>query len=300
MADLDDLLEKTSRTFALTIPLLPEPTRREVTLAYLLFRIADTFEDATVWSGERRVGALRDFSKILNGAEAIEPVQIATEEWTRTPPDDRHDGYIELISEIPFVFDLFWKLRDEAKGIIRNHLSRTVEGMTRYVATGSEDVRMELESLDSLRDYCYVVAGIVGEMLTDLYLSESPALAESGPYLRDRARHFGEALQLVNILKDAARDDADGRRYLPNGVQISEVFTLAYEDLERAAEYTLEIQNRKAERGLIAFNALPMLLARASLKKVEEEGAGAKVSRPEVYAIVAAMEEALEAQRPVV
>jgi farnesyl-diphosphate farnesyltransferase len=45
---LHDLLTKTSRTFALSIPELPEPTMREVTIAYLLFRIADTFEDATV------------------------------------------------------------------------------------------------------------------------------------------------------------------------------------------------------------------------------------------------------------
>ena len=42
---LDQLLERTSRTFALSIPLLPEPARREVTLAYLLLRIADTLED---------------------------------------------------------------------------------------------------------------------------------------------------------------------------------------------------------------------------------------------------------------
>ncbi|HZD06425.1 MAG TPA: squalene/phytoene synthase family protein, partial [Longimicrobiales bacterium] len=45
MADLGRLLDRTSRTFALNIPLLPQPTRREVTVAYLLFRIADTFED---------------------------------------------------------------------------------------------------------------------------------------------------------------------------------------------------------------------------------------------------------------
>jgi len=43
----DGLLQKTSRTFALAIPLLPEPTRTAVGAAYLLFRVADTFEDAT-------------------------------------------------------------------------------------------------------------------------------------------------------------------------------------------------------------------------------------------------------------
>jgi phytoene/squalene synthetase len=46
MVDLADLLQRTSRTFGLAIPRLSEPTRTEVTIAYLLFRIADTLEDA--------------------------------------------------------------------------------------------------------------------------------------------------------------------------------------------------------------------------------------------------------------
>jgi len=49
MTRVEELLEKTSRTFALSIPVLPEPTRRQVMIAYLLFRIADTFEDAAHW-----------------------------------------------------------------------------------------------------------------------------------------------------------------------------------------------------------------------------------------------------------
>ena len=39
--DLEQLLVATSRTFALAIPLLPEPIRLQVGIAYLLFRIAE-------------------------------------------------------------------------------------------------------------------------------------------------------------------------------------------------------------------------------------------------------------------
>jgi len=70
MATLDDLLEKTSRTFALSIPMLPEPTRRHVGIAYLLFRIADTFEDAALWPRDRRVAALGDLETLLRGEGA--------------------------------------------------------------------------------------------------------------------------------------------------------------------------------------------------------------------------------------
>ena len=65
MVLLERLLVRTSRTFALAIPLLPSPPRREVTAAYLLFRIADTFEDATRWPRASRLAALSDFARLL-------------------------------------------------------------------------------------------------------------------------------------------------------------------------------------------------------------------------------------------
>jgi farnesyl-diphosphate farnesyltransferase len=65
VANLDSLLEKTSRTFALSIPMLPEPTRRHVSLAYLLFRVADTFEDAARWPRDRRLAALDDLALVV-------------------------------------------------------------------------------------------------------------------------------------------------------------------------------------------------------------------------------------------
>src|SRR5688572_11639028 len=60
-SDLGLLLERTSRTFALAIPLLPPKLARSVGAAYLLFRIADTLEDATKWDRERRLRGLDAF-----------------------------------------------------------------------------------------------------------------------------------------------------------------------------------------------------------------------------------------------
>src|SRR5699024_12189169 len=50
----DDILQKVSRTFALTIPQLPGPLRRVVTNAYLLCRIADTIEDESALTVEQK------------------------------------------------------------------------------------------------------------------------------------------------------------------------------------------------------------------------------------------------------
>ena len=293
-ADLDDLLVRTSRTFALSIPLLPEPTRREVEIAYLLFRIADTFEDATLWAAEEKRAALAEMNAILNGEPDRARVAGAAERWAATPPEDHHQGYLDLLEASPHVFDAFWSLPVPAQDVIRRHLTRTLEGMARFVAAGGDGAGIRLSSIDELRDYCYVVAGIVGEMLTDLYLLEIDGLASVADLLRTRARDFGEGLQLVNILKDAATDRAEGRVFLPPEIDREPVFELARRDLDRAAEYTRALQRADAPRGLVEFNAVPILLARATLDEVEENGPGSKIGRDVVWRIVSEMGERLD------
>ena len=67
-----------------------------------------------------------------------------------------------------------------------------------------------------------------------------------------------------------------------------------------STEYVLALQGARAERGLVAFNALPVLLAVATLDKVETHGAGSKISRPAVYRIVRRMNRALDRDLPVI
>src|SRR5689334_16439764 len=101
-AELDELLEKTSRTFALAIPLLPEPTRRQVGLAYLLFRIADTFEDAELWTRERKLAALEGFAALLADGTTADDVAREAAGWLAVPPC-ANAGYLELLRRAPEV-----------------------------------------------------------------------------------------------------------------------------------------------------------------------------------------------------
>ena len=288
---LEELLEKTSRTFALSIPVLPEPTRREVMIAYLLFRIADTFEDAAHWPPESRSAALHDFNALLSGysrnaAEVLSAAWIAAE----VSP---HEGYRELIEEVPFVLDNFFALSPGAIDPVRRHVIRSAEGMASIVAR-TRGGRLTLHSISELKDYCYIVAGIVGEMLSELFLLDRPALSGIAAHLRERAATFGEALQLVNILKDSAVDAEEGRRYLPEEAPVSEVFALARKDLGVAGDYILALQKAGAPRGLVEFTALPVRLAWAALERVEKSGPGSKVSRPELFLIVQKLKWALD------
>src|SRR5262249_55911514 len=144
-----------------------------------------------------------------------------------------HEGYRELIAETPSVLREFFALRPEAVEPIRSHVIRSARGMAGFIERGRNG-RVELATLQDLRDYCYAVAGIVGEMLTELFLLGRKELLPVATTLRDRAAFFGEALQLVNILKDAAVDAGEGRQFLPEAVPRAEVFALARRDLHVA------------------------------------------------------------------
>lgn len=295
MADLTDLLVRTSRTFALAIPLLPEPLATEVTVAYLLFRIADTFEDATHWPREARLAELERFDALLATGERASVPALA-EQWVKARPVE-HEGYLDLLRDTPAVLAALDGFRPAAREAIVRHTRRTTQGMAEVVRRADEKANLRLGTLEQLREYCYIVAGIVGEMLTDLFLLE-PALAPAEGTLREHAVAFGEALQLVNILKDAADDARDGRVYVPAELPRPQVLALAREDLARAQTYVLALQSAGAHRGVLAFTALPVLLARATLDRVEAQGPGAKIERHEVARMMGELQGNLDSGAP--
>lgn len=287
---LDELLTGSSRTFALTIPLLPEPTRLEVTLAYLLFRVADTLEDATRWSARRKQDELEALAQLLEspGASSAERLSAA---WKLDPPLE-HAGYLDLLGELPLVLAASRTLTPTSWAIIARHSARTTRGMASFVAQAG-DGPLRLHDLTELRAYCYTVAGIVGEMLTELFLLGRQQLAGIAAELRADASAFGEGLQLVNILKDADADAEEGRRFLPANADRAGIFQLAFDGLDRASRYCARLDAAGAERGLVTSIALPIVLARATLQRVERLGPGAKLGRVHVAGLLARLHGAI-------
>ncbi len=294
--DLDDLLVKTSRTFALAIPLLPEPTRRSVAVAYLLFRIADTFEDATTWPSSERIAALKSFSALVQQPPPRTALEEATVAWMSKPPCD-HAGYLELLKLTPQVVAELDTMAPGTKEILIRHTVRTAEGMAGVVSRADEKGNLRLQSIQELKEYCYIVAGIVGELLTDCFLHDEPALQRIGPTLKANMAAFGEALQLVNILKDAGDDARDGRVYLPTDVDRADVFALARKDLAQSFAYVAALQSAQAPQGYLAFTALPARLAHQALTAIEQRGPGAKVPRAEVATLMEQLQSDLAAGR---
>ncbi len=283
-----DLLARTSRTFALAIPLLPEPARTTVCLAYLMFRVADTLEDAESWPREERLQALDDFAALV-GARNPDLAQAArlSAAWVLRAPT-AHLGYLDLLRAVPELFAAVGRLDLPLQRIVMDHVLRTAQGMRATVERGDARGRVRIGSLAELRAYCYVVAGIVGELLTAVFLHEAPQVLEKvAETLRLHQAAFGEGLQLVNILKDSAEDEGSGRVYLPDGVPREEIFALARNDLLRAQLYVDALASSGAPQGFVAFTSLPTQLAAATLPRLERDGAGAKVPRGEVLEMLA-------------
>lgn len=282
--DLARLLDRTSRTFALAIPLLEEALARQVGIAYLLFRIADELEDAPRWGRDVRARALASFVAWLDARRDDAP----RAEWQslvneHAPTDDT--GCLELLERADDVLGAARSLPAAVTTSILAHTKRTALGMAEFVARQDERGGLVLSDVDDLRRYAYVVAGIVGEMLTDLFALGHPGVATARAALGADAAAFGEGLQLVNILKDAPADAREGRSYLPRAVPRAAVVDLARLDLARAGSYVRTLRGAGAPRGVVAFCELPVRLAEATLDRLEQ--GAAKLGRDEVMTIFA-------------
>ncbi len=277
--DLDELLRKTSRTFALAIPLLPEPTRRTVSVAYLLMRVADTFEDGVAWGRLERIDALTRLARALGPGR--EPLHAHVRRWVAHPPLE-HAGYLELLGQLPELLAALEALPKPHRDVVEAQVVRMACGMAEHVARADALGNVRLGSEAELEQYCYVVAGLVGELLTAVFLLDAPQLAAEAGTLGRTERAFGEGLQLVNILKDSAQDRAAGRIFLPDTLGFAGALAKAKQDLHLAAEYVNALQRAGSPVGFVGFTSLALLLAFATLRQLEEKGPGAKVSRDEV------------------
>jgi farnesyl-diphosphate farnesyltransferase len=264
-----------------------------MTLAYLLFRVADTLEDAENSSRAKKLASLATLREVLTGSDKRQIVAVA-EEWAQ-PGLTSHRGYLTLLREFPSLMTAIADLGAPVRSVILHHACRTVDGMLDFVERSEADGTLRLKTLRDLRDYCFVVAGIVGELITELLVV--PRHRSDSAELWRLAAIFGEGLQLVNILRDS-EDDADhGRIYLPTQVPIQDVFALARDDLDRAVCYVDELRRRRLGQGIIPFAEFPRRLAQATLSRVELQGAGAKLDRSEVAKLLLDVDERFRSPR---
>jgi farnesyl-diphosphate farnesyltransferase len=297
----DQILPHVSRTFALTIPQLPDGLRAPVTSAYLLCRIADTIEDEPALSPPETLAFLQRFAAVLAGDGAPGPLarEIALRLSDRTLATER-----DLVANMERVIRVVASFREPQRAAIQRCVELMCYGMPRFQFTASLN---GLATSSDLDDYCYYVAGVVGEMLTELFCDYSPGIARHRPALSALASSFAQGLQMTNILKDVWEDRGRGACWLPQDVfarhgiilaQLSsepfdprfgdgyrELVGVAHAHLRNALNYTLLIPSR--EMGIRRFCLWAIGLAVLTLRKIERNprftaGAQVKVSRSAV------------------
>jgi farnesyl-diphosphate farnesyltransferase len=206
------LLEGVSRTFALTIPQLPENLCRAVANAYLLCRITDTIEDEISLSPVQKKHFCHGFIAVVKtgkGSEAFAK-ELAPLLSSNTLPAEH-----ALIHVIPRVIRITHQFDKEQIAALSTCVETMAEGMPIFQA---ENMHGGLPTLADMDSYCYYVAGCVGEMLTKLFCHYSPEIAVHRDEMLALAVSFGQGLQMTNILKDIWDDAERGVCWLPQDI----------------------------------------------------------------------------------
>ena len=218
MSDTDkdllvDLLRATSRSFYLTLRVLPVAVRRQIGLAYLLARTTDTIADTEIIPLAQRIEALQQLRERILGRSSA-PLNFTELAKQQGSPAER-----VLLEKVGDSLTLLPSLSPPDLKLVREVLNTITGGqeldLRRFEKAGNGTI-VALETLAELDDYTYRVAGCVGEFWTKICRAHlfPEAQLDEKKLVADGIR-FGKGLQLVNILRDLPADLKNGRCYLP-------------------------------------------------------------------------------------
>ena len=266
-----EILRRTSRSFHLTIRLLPRAVRGDVALAYLLARATDTVADASTAATDRRLAMLQAARASLD-RPAIEGYRAV--EWEQ---HERDPAGRRLLALLPSLWGRLQAREDRLVHVVLGHiLEGQIFDLERFGRGPGPLGDGELER------YTWLVAGSVGEFWTDLCAARLGDFARVPPdSMRRRGRLYGQALQLVNILRDRRMDEALGRVYVADG-DVPRWTAQARAWLADGAAYCADLRGGRLRYATI----LPALLGWRTLSLIPHQAPGlltpAKVPRHEV------------------
>ena len=206
------LLEGVSRTFALTIPQLPNELHPAVANAYLLCRIVDTIEDEVSLNAEQKKHFCLAFIDIVKTGENS---QSFAKELAPLLSDQTIPAEHSLIHLIPRVIEITHTFDSAQIDALACCVETMAKGMPIFQAL---DLHAGVKTMADMDNYCYYVAGCVGEMLAKLFCNYSDEINANKEELLDLSVSFGQGLQMTNILKDIWDDSKRGVCWLPQDI----------------------------------------------------------------------------------
>jgi len=279
------ILQGVSRTFALTIPQMPGALELVTGNAYLLCRITDTIEDDVSLSTAQKHLYIEQFLEVIAGRKSAQQfAQMLLPLLGKECPQAEQD----LILHTERVIRVTHSFTTVQQEILLRCVTVMAGGMAHFQA---EETPFGLADMSQLNSYCYHVAGVVGEMLTSLFCDYSDEMATHQQELMQLSVHFGQGLQMTNILKDVREDMSRGVNWLPRDVfaqhgvdledlpaafeteafaqVIEHLIALAHDHLRKALSYTLMIPAH--ERGMRRFCLWAIAMAVKTLAKINKD-----------------------------
>jgi farnesyl-diphosphate farnesyltransferase len=304
------ILREVSRSFSLSLAVLPASLRGPLGLAYLLARAADSIADTRILPRGERLRCLDLFRRELD-APALSglPQILAAVRETEQHPSER-----ALLARLPECFTLYSDLASEDRGRVASLLGTLVHGMRVDLERFPGDCLVALKDRAELDEYTYYAAGCVGEFWTAMAIAHRPALGAWDPTrMAGLGRRFGQGLQMTNVLRDLAQDLRLGRCYLPREdlarLRLAPEDLLRSDCLLRLRPLLAELVGRavvghadgwsylqaipRTEARLRLACAWPMLIGLCTLEQIGRSPAlldpavRVKISRPAVYGILA-------------
>jgi len=229
--EIDALLEDTSRSFFLTLKVLPKRMRGQVGLLYLLARVADTIADTKTGSEKQLIHALESYHEVcFPSGDVARGKTPMVPEFDEIAALQEHDGEQRLMQNVAKVVSSIETFDKADQERMRKCLGIIIDGqildLQRFGSANESDSIDALKNPQELDDYAYRVAGSVGEFWTSMTLAHQISFKQENEIkMYDLGVRFGKALQMINILRDIPEDLRFGRCYIP-------VDSLAEFDLE--------------------------------------------------------------------
>lgn len=201
-------LKNVSRTFALTIPLLPEELIDYVSNAYLLCRIADTIEDDPLAAVSKKYSWLQEFYSFCANDFSDDMLLLSLHKrGCELVKNGAKECEFALLEDMPGVIARTRNFPQKIRAVLSKGVSILSIGMAKSLNG------VEIRELIDVDRYCYFVAGVVGELLAALFSEFDHRIDKNA--LMTLSVSFGEGLQLTNILKDRAEDRKRNVSFLP-------------------------------------------------------------------------------------
>lgn len=312
-AEIDALLKDTSRSFFVTLEMLPKNIRRQVGLLYLLARVADTIADTKTGSAEHLIEALTQYDAVAQGNSNDLP------DFSEIASLQEHEGEARLMHNVAMAVSALDLFDESDKMLMRECLAIIISGQTldlqRFGPANETGSVSPLQTDNDLDDYAYRVAGSVGDFWTHMTCNHILKRTHSSGPKRERmfalGVRFGKALQMINILRDIPEDLRFGRCYIPAhsleelGLEPSDLLRsenmekfrplynryldLTDEHLEAATQYISMIPYSQFR--LRAACMLPVLIGQRTVAMLREENVldsnnRIKVSRDEMKSLI--------------